>query len=107
MNTASIPPAIPQSQAETGDATGGVIPYKNPHALAAYYLGIFSLIPVLGLLLGCAAVPLAISGLRKRKRHPIIRGAAHAWVGIIVGGGSVLVHLALVVLMVVAAANAQ
>ncbi|MFP6587845.1 MAG: hypothetical protein VB814_09375 [Pirellulaceae bacterium] len=25
-----------------GDATGGLIPYKNKHALIAYYLGIFS-----------------------------------------------------------------
>ena len=32
-----------------GDATGGVIPYKNAPALVAYYLGLFSIFPVLGL----------------------------------------------------------
>lgn len=83
-------PALP---AEKGDATGGIIPYKNPRALIAYYLGLFSLIPVLGLLLGAAAVPLGISGLRKRKKNPLIRGSVHAWIGIVFGGCSVLVHL--------------
>jgi hypothetical protein len=73
-----------------------VIPYKNPHALTAYYLGIFSIIPVIGLVLGAVALGLGISGLKRRKKQPVIRGAAHAWVGIICGGLSVLVHLALI-----------
>ena len=48
---------------EQGDATGGVIPYKNGPALAAYYLGIFSLIPCGGLLLAIPALyGLALSG---------------------------------------------
>jgi len=34
-----------------GDATGGIIPYKNPKALIAYYLGIFSGLPLCGPLL--------------------------------------------------------
>ena len=45
---------------EQGDATGGVIPYKNGQALAAYYLGIFSMNPSVG--------------------------SVHAWIGIIMGG---------------------
>ena len=36
----------------TGDATGGIIPYKNPPALIAYYCGIFSLLPCIGLVAG-------------------------------------------------------
>lgn len=67
-----------------GDATGGVIPYKNPAALIAYYLGVFSLIPFF--VIGIAALVLGIIGLRNRKRNPAIRGAIHAWIGIIVGG---------------------
>ena len=81
-----------------GDATGGVIPYKNPQALTSYYLGVFSLIPLLGFVLGCVAVPLGIIGLRKRKAMPQIRGTAHAWVGIILGGLSVLGHIAVIAL---------
>ena len=65
-----------------GDSTGGVIPYKNPHALIAYYLGIVALFPVIGVPFGIASIILGISGLRKRKQNPIIKGSAHAWIGI-------------------------
>jgi hypothetical protein len=74
-----------------------LIPYKNPKALIAYYLGIFSLIPVIGFFLGCASVPLGVLGLKDKHARPVIRGSAHAWVGIIIGGLSVLVHLLIVV----------
>jgi hypothetical protein len=101
-NTTPTPPLIPSSAApERGDATGGIIPYKNPHALTAYYLGLFSIIPVIGFFLGCFAVPLGISGLKQRKKKPLIRGAAHAWIGIVVGGLSVAVHLLLIAVIIV------
>jgi hypothetical protein len=90
---------------EQGDATGGVIPYKNPHALTAYYLGVFSVIPAVGFILAIVAVPLGISGLRQRKKHPMIRGAVHAWVGIICGSISFLVHAAIVTTLIVAATH--
>ena len=69
-----------------GDGTGGVIPYKNPQALIAYYLGILSGLPLLGLPLGIAAFVLGIMGLKARKRNPVIKGSAHAWIGIGCGG---------------------
>lgn len=71
-----------------GDSTGGLIPYKNPPALIAYYLGLFSLFPVLGFFLGVAALILGIAGLRKRKENPAVKGSAHAWIGI--GCGTVM-----------------
>jgi hypothetical protein len=86
-----------------GDATGGIIPYKNPHALAAYYLGVFSLIPVLGFICGAIAVPLGVSGLKKQARNPVIRGTIHAWVGIILGSLSVAVHLLLIAIPIIVA----
>lgn len=67
------------------DATGGIIPYKNPKALIAYYLGVFSLIPLLGAPLAPVAVGLGIWGLRDRQRNRVIRGGAHAWAGIVLG----------------------
>jgi len=107
MNTTpqNEPPGVvtPPPVIEHGDSTGGIIPYKNPHALTAYYLGVFSIIPLLGLFLGAAALVLGIIGLRKRRERPIIRGAAHAWIGIIAGGLSVSVHLFLVGLVAFAA----
>ena len=82
---------------------GGVstlIPYKNPKALIAYYLGVFGLIPILGLVLAIAAVILGIMGLKYAKRHPTAKGTGHAIVGIVLGVISVLYHLSCVGLMV-------
>jgi len=84
----SGPPPIP----EKGDATGGLIPYKNPHALVGYYLGIFGLMPFIGILLAIPAFILGIIGLKKRKLHPVIKGAVHAWIGIIFGAISIAYH---------------
>lgn len=78
--------ALPQKNLNEGDATGGVIPYKNPKALIAYYLGILSGLPLFGLPLGIAAFVLGILGLRDRKRNPVIKGSLHAAVGIGCGG---------------------
>ena len=81
----SAPPVRPgpvPSPEEQGDATGGVIPYKNPHALAAYYIAIGALlIPGLGIV----SLILGIKGLRARKAKPVIKGSVHAWIGIVVG----------------------
>jgi hypothetical protein len=68
-----------------GDATGGLIPYKNPSALIGYYLTIFSLIPCIGLFVAIPAVVLGIIGLRKRKKEPVVKGSAHAWIAIVLG----------------------
>lgn len=81
-----IQPNAPVHQGQEGDATGGVIPYKNPKALIAYYLGILSGLPLIGLPLGIAAFVLGIMGLRDRKRNPAIKGSVHAGIGIGCGG---------------------
>src|SRR3954447_21804778 len=52
------------------EAVSTIIPYKNPQALIAYYLGVFGLIPGIGALLGPAALVLGIRGLRYVKREP-------------------------------------
>ncbi|EDY19556.1 hypothetical protein CfE428DRAFT_2732 [Chthoniobacter flavus Ellin428] len=90
------PPPIPQ----TGDSTGGLIPYKNPQALVAYYLGIFGLCPFIGPLLAIPAIILGILGLKKRKLNPIIKGAVHAWIGIILGAVSLAYHVLIVLAIV-------
>ncbi len=94
----------PAGPAPAGDATGGIIPYKNPPALIAYYLAVFSLIPVLGLPLGVAAVILGLKGLQKNREHPEVKGTAHAWIGIILGGLCALINLGVGVLIVVSLA---
>jgi len=76
-----------------------VIPYKNMPALIAYYLGVFSVIPCIGLPLGIAAVVLGIMGIRRAAAHPESKGKVHAWVGIIAGGLFALIYLALAILL--------
>lgn len=94
-----IPPPPPRD--ETDDPVSVVIPYKNPPALIAYYLAVFSLIPCLGILLGIAAVILGIMGLVYARDHEHARGRFHAWVGIVGGGLIALLNIVGLVLMVV------
>ena len=107
MATASNPYATPSAmpspmatspQPTTGDATGGLIPYKNPQALTAYYLGIFSLvIPFMGI----ASLILGCKGLQARKKNKAIKGSAHAVIGIGCGGFSSLLWGAIVIALLV------
>lgn len=94
------PPAPPSAAppplskvAPEGDATGGIIPYKNPQALIAYYLGLFSIIPVLGFFLAIPALFLGFSGLKKYRENPVIKGTVHAWIGIVFSVISICYHL--------------
>ena len=90
-----------QTQETEGDATGGVIPYKNAPALIAYYLSILSLLPCIGLPFGVASLILGIIGLKKRAANPVIKGSVHAWIGIIVGGGTTAIWTTLIILFIV------
>jgi hypothetical protein len=75
-----------------GDGTGGVIPFKNPNALAAYYIGLFSLLPLLAYVMAPAAIFLGIKGLKYAKTYPIVKGQVHAWVGIVCGAFWTLIY---------------
>ena len=75
---------------------GGLMPLKNPSALVAYYLGIFSIIPGLGVLLGIAAVILGLKGLRNVRANPAVKGKIHAWVGIVGGATFSFLYLFLI-----------
>jgi hypothetical protein len=77
----SAPPvaAVPDSGLNT------LIPYRNGMALAAYYCGVFALIPLLGAVLGWVAFGLGVAGLRAAKKNPVMGGKVHAWVGIVLG----------------------
>jgi hypothetical protein len=91
---ASPTPGEPRPSSTEGDATGGVIPYKNPYALTAYYLGIVSLLCCLtGLPFGLIPVVLGVIGLQKRAANPAIKGSVHAWIGIVLGTISTLASI--------------
>jgi Domain of unknown function (DUF4190) len=88
---------------------GGIstlIPYTNPKALIAYYLGIFGLIPCLGSLLGPAALILGILGLRVVQKHPTAKGTGHAIAGIVLGSLETLGNWAAIAFTALGAAGA-
>ena len=82
---------------------GGLIPVKNTSALIGYYLGVFALIPVLGIPLGIAAVILGTKGLKFAKVHPEAKGVGHAWTAIILGGLSAVGYTLLIPILMASA----
>ncbi len=91
----------PAHSTAEGDATGGLIPYKNPFALIAYYLGIVGMFPCIGLVFAVPALVLGIMGLQARAKNPAIKGSVHAWIGIVLGGIFTLIWGACVVMLIV------
>src|ERR1043166_827303 len=87
---------LEDEEEETGDVTGGIIPYKNAMALSSYYCGVFGLIPILGVVLGPLAMTLGLLGFRYANRHPKARGKPHAIVGLILGLTTLSYHVAFV-----------
>ena len=79
--TNPVPP-LPQL---TDSAWSGIVPYRNLPALVGYYLAVFSVVPVLGLVLGPTALLLGILGFVKGLKNPRAKGKVHAWVAIILG----------------------
>src|SRR5262245_16655872 len=72
------------------DAVEGLIPYRNPKALIGYYVGVFSLIPCAGLVLGPLALIFGLLGLSYRRAQPTAGGTAHAIVAIVLGAVTTL-----------------
>lgn len=96
-----LPPPDPERYAEKQTVGVSVlIPLKNPHALWAYYLGLFSLFPVLGIAMAVTAIVLARKALRKHRANPQIRGATHAWFGIVGAVFGLIVQGGLIALVV-------
>lgn len=87
--------ATPAAQPQM-DPMSGLIPYHNKPALIGYYCGVFGLIPCLGIPLAIAGFILGIQGLRLASRQPEAKGTAHAWIGIVLGGLSAGIQLALI-----------
>jgi len=99
--TPTTPPVIAAATKPKSD--GGlnvIIPYRNVRALMAYYLGVFSAIPILGLPLGVAAFALGILALRFRRKNPAAGGIVHAWIGILAGVFFTLAYLALLIWLI-------
>jgi GYF domain 2 len=92
---------------QTNDAVATIIPYRNPKALIAYYLGLFSLFPFLGFFLGVAAFILGLQGLGLARKHPETKGKVHAWIGVLCGGIFGLFNMLLILLLIVSIAASR
>jgi hypothetical protein len=103
---------------DSDDVVAKIIPYKNPSALASYYLGVLSVVFFLGLLLvlellegpnrkvvfglvcflGMVSCTLAclfgVLGIRYARREPGARGTGHAITGLVLSSISVLGNVA-------------
>lgn len=97
------PPAMGATPAGSGQPTSmdHMIPVKNPKALIAYYLGVFSI--ACGAILGPAALILGILGLRDAKQLQV--GRTHALVGIIAGSITTLLGFAALILLIIVATH--
>jgi hypothetical protein len=95
MMLVAAPPTIAGEliRNDDGDATGGLIPYKNPAALIGYYTSIASLIPFFAILLGPTAIVLGCFGLKAKKANPRVRGTAHAIIAIVLGTLTTLLNV--------------
>lgn len=80
-----------------------VIPSKNPAALIGYYLGIFSLIPCLGLILCIPAIICGFLGISKANAEPEAEGKGHAIAALVLGLISLLLYGGLMALWIVGA----
>ena len=96
------PPPVPApEQAPPASAVDVFIPARNPSALTGYYLGVFSMIPGLGLVLGPLAI---VAGRRARAalaQKPSIGGGGHATAAIVLGWLGIVVSVASCFVLVV------
>lgn len=92
LTPAISPPMVAGAVPPPDEPLSGLIPYKNPAALVGYYLGLFSCIPVLGIIMGPIGIVLGIRGLRRRARDPAIKGSVHAWIAIVCGAIGTLIN---------------
>lgn len=76
-----------------------VVPSENGDALLSYYLGLFSIFPLFGIILGAIAVAKGRQGLQRVEADPTMPGKTHARVGLGCGLCGLLLNLALIILL--------
>ncbi|MGD9632032.1 MAG: DUF4190 domain-containing protein [Pirellulales bacterium] len=73
-----------------------MLPVGRPAtAIAAGYLALFSILPIVGLVPGIAAMICGFLALKSIRNDPALSGKGRAWFGIIMGGVTTLLTLVL------------
>ncbi|MCH2161368.1 MAG: hypothetical protein MK085_05795 [Phycisphaerales bacterium] len=99
----AVPPRSPEglgAGAPPPNAMDHVIPVRNGPALISWYLGVFSLIPFLGIPLGIAAIITGAIGLKKSKAANVKVGFWHGLLGMLLGILSTFGYTAIVILII-------
>ncbi len=91
-------PLPQQPQPQYSDPLANIIPTKNGAALTAYYLGLFSIFPILGLPMAIIALVQGLKGFRL-SRDTKIPGKAHAGIGIGCGSIGLLLNLGILYIL--------
>ena len=79
---------------DEGGVFGSFTPWKNPAAVYAYAVALAGMTPVLGVVLGPAAVVLALVGWARLRRNPEIKGLSFVRAGIVLGMLDFVVNVA-------------
>jgi hypothetical protein len=83
--TSQVDPLAPPPEHSYHSFMGRMIPTSNLAALSAYYMAMFSLIPVVGIFLGPPALILGLIGFSRALGQPQRRGLGHAIFSIATG----------------------
>jgi len=75
-----------------------IIPTRNPTSIAGYYLGVFSLISVLGLILTIPAFICSIIAMQKATANPDVAGMGRAITRLVLGVVQSIILIALLFL---------
>lgn len=79
-----------ETEEETGFLERVALPVgRDPLAIAAGYLGLFSLMPFFGVV----SIVVSVLALRSLKRHPNRHGRGRAWFGLVLGVLTSLIYL--------------
>jgi hypothetical protein len=79
-----------------------IIPIDNPAALGSYYLAVFSVLPIVGLVTGVLAVIFGVRGIERSNAKDGSGGTVHSLFGLVVGGGAAGVQWAIASVVLVA-----
>ena len=89
------------SASEAGVLERLVLPVARPaSAIAAGYLGLLSLFPMVGLIFAIGAIISGAAALRTLKQNPNLHGRGRAWFGLIIGGIMALANGAFIAVLI-------
>jgi hypothetical protein len=72
-------------------------------AIAAGYLALFAVLPVIGVVPGLLALGFGMKALKQIKADPSLSGKGRAWFGIIFGGGLGVLYVVMIIFLFIGA----